>query len=146
MESVFETFRPEYVFHAAAYKHVPMMEDNPSEAVMNNIYGTKVIADMSVKYGAKKFVMISTDKAVNPISVMGTTKRLAELLLMDLNGNGTTLFSAVRFGNKREDIRFDLILFQTFQTVHDICLTATSINGTAVAVMKGGWAIETDAD
>lgn len=100
MNYIFENFRPEYVFHAAAYKHVPMMEKNPSEAVMNNIYGTKVIADMSVKYGVKKFVMVSTDKAVNPTNVMGCSKRICEIYVQSLNNTQNVCqFVTTRFGN-----------------------------------------------
>ena len=106
MEEIFRDFRPDYVFHAAAYKHVPMMENNPSEAVQNNIYGTKVIADLSVKYGVKKFVMVSTDKAVNPTNVMGCSKRICEIYVQSLNHaiahgqvEGCTQFVTTRFGN-----------------------------------------------
>ena len=100
MESIFKEFRPDYVFHAAAYKHVPMMENNPSEAVLNNIHGTKVIADLSVKYGVKKFVMVSTDKAVNPTNVMGCSKRICEIYVQSLNNaQNKCQFVTTRFGN-----------------------------------------------
>lgn len=106
MENIFSSFRPDYVFHAAAYKHVPMMEDNPSESIQNNVWGTKVIADLSVKYGVKKFVMISTDKAVNPTNVMGCSKRICEIYVQSLNKaikdgkkQGVTQFVTTRFGN-----------------------------------------------
>lgn len=106
MEQIFEEFRPEYVFHAAAYKHVPMMEDNPYESIENNVYGTKIIADLAVKYGAKKFVMISTDKAVNPTNVMGCSKRICEIYVQALDKaikegkvEGITQFVTTRFGN-----------------------------------------------
>ena len=106
MEEVYRQYRPEYVFHAAAYKHVPMMEDNPSEAVQNNIYGTRVMADLAVKYGTRKFVMVSTDKAVNPTNVMGCSKRICEIYVQSLDKavkagevEGVTQFVTTRFGN-----------------------------------------------
>jgi len=106
MRKIFSEFKPDYVFHAAAYKHVPMMEDNPSESIHNNVYGTKVIADLSVEFGVKKFVMISTDKAVNPTNVMGCSKRICEIYVQSLNKaemegrvKGNTQFVTTRFGN-----------------------------------------------
>ncbi|MHB8926880.1 MAG: polysaccharide biosynthesis protein [Bacillota bacterium] len=99
IESIFETFRPTVVFHAAAHKHVPLMEAYPEEAIKTNVYGTRNVADMAAQYGAKRFVLISTDKAVNPKSVMGATKRMAEMIIQSYNGSTQCRFVAVRFGN-----------------------------------------------
>ncbi len=106
MEEIFKEYRPDYVFHAAAYKHVPMMEDNPAESVLNNVRGTQILADLAVKYGTKKFVMVSTDKAVNPTNVMGCSKRLCEIYVQSLDRaikagevKGITQFVTTRFGN-----------------------------------------------
>ena len=100
IEEVFREFRPDVVYHAAAYKHVPLMEDHPNEAIHANVLGTKNIADMSVKYGVERFVMISTDKAVNPTNVMGASKRIAEMYVQALNKHAdSTRFITTRFGN-----------------------------------------------
>ena len=106
MEEIFGIYRPDYVFHAAAYKHVPMMENNPGESVRNNVEGTRIIADLAVKYRAKKFVMVSTDKAVNPTNVMGCSKRICEIYVQSLDKaekdgkvEGVTQFVTTRFGN-----------------------------------------------
>ena len=106
MEAIFRKYRPDYVFHAAAYKHVPMMEDNPCESIQNNVEGTKIMADLAVKYDVKKFVMISTDKAVNPTNVMGCSKRICEIYVQSLDKaikegrhKGQTQFVTTRFGN-----------------------------------------------
>ena len=99
MENLFKTFRPNYVFHAAAYKHVPMMENNPSESIFTNVLGTKVIADLAVQYNIERFVMVSTDKAVNPTNVMGASKRIAEIYIQSLSTTANTKFITTRFGN-----------------------------------------------
>jgi FlaA1/EpsC-like NDP-sugar epimerase len=99
MEKVFHTYKPSIIFHAAAYKHVPLMEHNPSEAILANVHGTKTLADLACKNSLEKFIMVSTDKAVNPTNVMGASKRIAEIYVQSLNKNGNTKFITTRFGN-----------------------------------------------
>ena len=99
LESVFKTYRPDIVYHAAAHKHVPLMEDSPNEAIKNNVFGTLKTAQCADKYGAKKFVLISTDKAVNPTNIMGASKRMCEMIIQSYNKRSETEFVAVRFGN-----------------------------------------------
>ena len=98
MDHIFDIYRPDIIYHAAAYKHVPLMEDNPYEALLVNVFGTKVIADLSIKYHVEKFVMVSTDKAVNPTNIMGASKRIAEMYIQGVS-NGSTKFVTTRFGN-----------------------------------------------
>ncbi len=99
IENIFRELKPDIIYHAAAYKHVPVMESNPSEAILTNVNGTRILADLAIKYAAKKFIMISTDKAVNPTSVMGASKRIAEIYTQSLNHNGEPRFITTRFGN-----------------------------------------------
>lgn len=139
VQEIFERFKPELVFHAAAYKHVPMMEINAKEAVRVNVEGTRLVAEMSVKTGVSKFVMISTDKAVNPTNVMGATKRAAEILVQNISGKSKTEFITTRFGNvlgsngsviplfkKQIELREDLTvthkdIMRYFMTIPEAC-------------------------
>lgn len=99
MEKIFKMYKPDVVFHAAAHKHVPLMENNPSEAIKNNVFGTINVASLSIEYNVKRFIFISTDKAVNPTNIMGATKRIAELIIQNFDKKSDTEFAAVRFGN-----------------------------------------------
>jgi FlaA1/EpsC-like NDP-sugar epimerase len=99
MRNVFQTFRPDIVFHAAAYKHVPVMENNPSESILNNVMGTRIIADLADEFRVRKFIMVSTDKAVNPTNIMGATKRIAEIYVQSMNARSKTRYITTRFGN-----------------------------------------------
>jgi len=152
IESIFRTFRPDIIFHAAAYKHVPLLEENIDEAVKNNVFGTKIIAEAALKWGAEKFIFISTDKAVNPISVMGATKRIGEMICQSLNNESSTKFIVVRFGNVLDSRGSVIPIFKEqikkggpvevthpeikryFMTIPEACLLVTK----AGAIGKGG--------
>lgn len=151
MEYIFSAYRPHIVFHAAAHKHVSFMEDNAEEAVKNNIRGTQITADLAEKYGAQKFVLISTDKAVEPVSVMGASKRVCEMILACKAENSRTLFSTVRFGNVIGSSGSVIPLFEKqikkgLVTVTDVDVTryfmeitrAAEIVCAAAVKMKGG--------
>lgn len=99
LEEIFKKHKPHVVFHAAAHKHVPLMEDNPKEAILNNVWGSKLVVDFTHKYGVERFILVSTDKAVNPTNIMGATKRVAEMIMQERSKDSATIFSAVRFGN-----------------------------------------------
>ncbi len=112
MEQIFRDYRPDVIYHAAAHKHVPLMEDSPNEAIKNNVYGTYLTARLAVKYKASRFVLISSDKAVNPTNIMGASKRLCELVVQSMTGTGSVRFAVVRFGNVMDSNGSVIPLFQ----------------------------------
>jgi FlaA1/EpsC-like NDP-sugar epimerase len=139
IKHIFETYKPSLVIHTAAYKHVPLMEDNPYEAVTINILGTKLLADLSIAYGVKKFVFISTDKAVNPISVMGMSKHIAENYLNYLSTKSDTLFLTTRFGNILGSNGSVLLLFKKqIKTSNSITVTHRAVSRYFISKQKAG--------